>query len=134
MLIRFMSLLCLLLSTTLIAGEQEKQVYIISPADGAVVSSPVTIRFGLTGMGVAPAGSDIDNTGHHHLLINMDELPDFGLPLPSTDQLIHFGGGQTETTIELESGEHSLQLLLGNYAHIPHDPPLLSEKITITVE
>jgi hypothetical protein len=108
-------------------------VYFISPADGAVLSSPVTIRFGLANMGVAPAGVDRAATGHHHLLIDQPELPDLSLPLPATPTLRHFGGGQTEVTVELAPGQHTLQLLLGNHLHIPHQPPVMSGIITITV-
>lgn len=112
------------------------RVYFISPTDGTTVESPVTIRFGLSGMGVAPAGADLDNTGHHHLLINVDAdaLPPMNQSLPATEQIVHFGGGQTETSLALEPGEYRLQLLLGDHLHIPHDPPILSEVITITVE
>lgn len=109
------------------------EVYIQSPADGAEVTSPVTIRFGLRGMGVAPAGVTADNTGHHHLLIDVDTLPPDNLPLPATDQVRHFGLGQTETVVELAPGVHSLQLVLGDALHIPHQPPVRSQKITITV-
>ena len=108
-------------------------VYIITPTEGQVVTSPVTVRFGLKGMGIAPAGVEKANTGHHHLLVDMDELPDFSMPIPADEKHIHFGGGQTETTVELAPGEHTLQLLLGNYLHIPHDPPVVSKKIKITV-
>ena len=109
-------------------------VYIISPSDGAMVTSPVTIQFGLKGMGVAPAGIDKSNTGHHHLLIDATETPSFDKPIPKDDHHRHFGGGQTETTLELSPGKHTLQLLLGDRNHIPHDPPVMSKKITITVE
>ncbi|MEE1673796.1 DUF4399 domain-containing protein [Agarivorans aestuarii] len=109
-------------------------VYIISPADGAVVSSPFTVSFGLKGMGVAPAGTDNAKTGHHHLLIDVAELPALDMPVPADEQHLHFGGGQTETSIELAPGEHTLQLLLGDMTHIPHSPPIMSEKITITVK
>lgn len=109
------------------------ELYIISPTNGATVSSPVTVRFGLRGMGVAPAGSDVAKTGHHHLLIDVQELPDLSAPLPATDNIRHFGGGQTEATIELSPGVHTLQLLLGNYVHVPHSPPVMSPKVTITV-
>ncbi|GHA05393.1 hypothetical protein GCM10008090_13720 [Arenicella chitinivorans] len=109
-------------------------VFIISPGDGAVVSSPVKVEFGITNMTVAKAGDNIEFSGHHHLLINLEELPPMDAPLPATEQIIHFGGGQTETTLELEPGEYTLQLLLGNYLHIPHAEPVLSKKITITVE
>lgn len=109
------------------------RVYIISPADGAVVSNPVRIVFGLSGMGVAPAGTERENTGHHHLLIDA-EVPDLNLPIPADDQYVHFGGGQTETERTLTPGRHTLRLLLGDHLHIPHDPPLLSEPVTIQVQ
>lgn len=109
------------------------KLYIISPADGDAVTSPVVVRFGLKGMGVAPAGTDAPKTGHHHLLIDVEEMPSFAGPLPATDNIVHFGGGQTETTIELEPGIHSLQLVLGNYLHVPHSPPVMSEQIQIKV-
>lgn len=109
-------------------------VYIISPADGAEVTSPVTVKFGLRGMGVAPAGTENPTTGHHHLLIDVDGLPDTSMPIPADDNHKHFGGGQTEVTIDLSPGSHSLQLLLGDLAHIPHQPPVHSEKITIMVK
>ncbi len=107
--------------------------YIISPADGAVVSNPVTVRFGLSGMGVAPAGVEKAKTGHHHLLIDTG-LPALDENIPADDNHRHFGGGQTEVTLELPPGTHSLQLLLGDHNHIPHDPPVASGAITITVE
>jgi len=109
-------------------------VYFISPADGDQVSNPVTVRFGLSGMGVAPAGTDKANTGHHHLLIDVDGTPPAGQPLPSDAQHKHFGGGQTETSVELTPGKHTLQLVLGDMNHVPHEPPVMSEKITIEVE
>lgn len=109
------------------------EVYIQAPADGAEVTSPVTIRFGLRGMGVAPAGITADNTGHHHLLIDVETLPPENQPLPATDQIRHFGAGQTETELELPPGEHTLQLALGDALHIPHQPPVRSARITITV-
>ena len=108
--------------------------YIISPLDGETVGSTFTVRFGLKGMGVAPAGIDKENTGHHHLLVDTEDMPDFSLPLPATETSLHFGGGQTETELSLEPGTHTLQLVLGNYLHIPHDPPVVSEKITVTVK
>ena len=109
-------------------------VYFLTPLDGQVVNSPVTVRFGLEGLGVAPAGVDREATGHHHLLVNVDERPAAGQPIPADERHIHFGGGQTQTTLELTPGEHTLQLLVGDYLHIPHEPPIMSEKITITVE
>ena len=108
--------------------------YIISPADGATVSNPVTVRFGLRGMGVAPAGVERPDAGHHHLLIDLDTLPPAGVPMPMDDKHRHFGGGQTEVTLELAPGKHTLQLLLGDHMHVPHNPPVVSERITITVE
>ena len=108
-------------------------VYIISPANGATLSNPVTVRFGLRGMGVGPAGLDNPKTGHHHLIIDAP-LPDPGLPIPADDRHLHFGGGQTETTLELAPGRHTLQLMLGDRNHIPHTQPLASEQIEITVE
>ncbi len=110
------------------------QAYIISPADGAVVSSPVRVRFGLKGMGIAPAGVDRPDTGHHHLLVDLQELPALSEPMPATKQLRHFGGGQTEVELELSPGEHTLQLVLGNYSHVPHEPPVISDQVTVTVE
>ena len=107
--------------------------YIIAPKNGATVTSPVTVVFGLKGMGIAPAGLFKENTGHHHLLIDVEKLPPLDAPMPNDKKHVHFGGGQTETTIELKPGKHTLQLLLGDLAHVPHDPPVMSEKITITV-
>ncbi|MEJ0099777.1 MAG: DUF4399 domain-containing protein [Pseudomonadota bacterium] len=110
------------------------KVYIVSPADGAKVKGPVTVVFGLSGMGIAPAGVKFDNAGHHHLLIDTDLPKDLGQPLPATDNIRHFGKGQTEATITLPPGKHTLQLLLGDHMHIPFDPVVASQKITITVE
>lgn len=108
-------------------------LYFVSPQHGEVVSSPVKIVFGLSGMGVAPAGVDREKTGHHHLLIDTP-IPDLNRPITADDGHRHFGGGQTETVIELSPGKHRLQLLLGDFAHIPHNPPVMSEPITITVQ
>jgi hypothetical protein len=112
---------------------ENAHLYFIAPADGTRLSNPVTVKFGLANMGVAPAGIDVANTGHHHLLIDTG-LPPLDQPIPSDDQHRHFGGGQTEATIELSPGTHTLQLLLGDKLHIPHQPPVVSEPITITVE
>jgi hypothetical protein len=111
------------------------EVYIISPQNGATVTSPVTVRFGLKGMGIAPAGVKFDNTGHHHLLIDT-ELSQVKLdaPLPATDKIVHFGKGQTETVVTLTPGKHTLELLFADYLHVPFDPTLHSKKITITVK
>ena len=112
---------------------ENAEVYIISPADGETVTSPVTIKFGLRGMGVAPAGVNTPNTGHHHLIIDAG-LPAMDAPIPASDNYRHFGGGQTETTVELSPGKHTLQLIMGDLMHVPHDPPVMSRKITITVK
>lgn len=109
------------------------KLYIISPTNGESVSSPVTVRFGLTGMGVAPAGVEKEKTGHHHLLIDTP-LPAMDEPIGKDEKHRHFGGGQTEVTVELAAGSHTLQLLLGDWSHIPHNPPVMSEQITITVK
>lgn len=115
-------------------------LYFIGLEDGTEVTSPLTIQFGLRGMGVAPAGVEQPDTGHHHLFVNR---PPFGegefgteeleLGIPSDENHIHFGGGQTETTLELPAGQHTLQLVLGDHGHVPHDPPVTSDVITITV-
>jgi hypothetical protein len=110
------------------------EVYIISPHDGASVHNPVRVQFGLKGMGIAPAGVKYDNTGHHHLLIDTEPPADASAPLPATDKIVHFGKGQTETTLTLAPGKHTLQLLFADLNHIPHSPPVVSKKITITVE
>jgi len=109
------------------------KVYIVAPADGAVVSSPVKVVFGLQGMGVAPATIEYAKTGHHHLIIDAP-LPAMDDPIPKDQNYRHFGGGQTEATVELASGTHTLQLLLGDLNHVPHDPPVASPVISITVK
>lgn len=109
------------------------EVFIITPANGATVGSPVTVKFGISGMAVAPAGDSTPGTGHHHLLIDT-ELTDPDLPIPADDRHVHFGKGQTETTIELEPGPHTLQLVLGDGNHVPHEPPVISKVVAITVE
>jgi len=109
-------------------------VYFITPADGQTVSSNFTVKFGLNGMGVSPAGIEKNNTGHHHILIDTNTMPDLLAPLPATDKIKHFGGGQTETQLMLSPGKHTLQLVLGNHQHIPHNTPVISKKITIVVK
>ena len=131
-----------LLTTLLIAGTahartpspEGAEVYFITPVDGDTVTSPVTVKFGLKGMGVAPAGVEKSNTGHHHLLIDLKSPPALDMPIPADAHHKHFGGGQTEVKVELPPGKHSLQLIMGDKAHIPHDPPVMSKKITITVK
>ena len=117
----------------------DASVYFVNIADGDTVASPVTVVFGLSGMGIAPAGHEIENTGHHHLLINR---PPFGEGEPdemdfaifNDENHRHFGGGQTEVTLELPAGEHTLQLVLGDWSHVVHANPVMSDQITITVE
>lgn len=111
------------------------RAYIIAPVDGATVSNPVTVVFGLEGMGIAPAGVEHPNTGHHHLLIDLQPTDlDMTAPLPADDRHVHFGGGQTQVTLELAPGVHELRLLVADHNHVPHDPPILSDPITITVD
>ena len=109
-----------------------EKVYFINLKDGDELKSPFLIQFGLSGKGIAPAGIDIDNTGHHHLLINVDEV-NYSMPIPSSKQHLHFGLGQTETKLNLPPGKHKLQLILGDKYHVPHDPPLVSEIIEVNV-
>lgn len=134
--LRNLSLALLLAPVPLLAGSPAPpgaEVHFISPRDGETVTGPVTVRFGLKGMGVAPAGIQKDATGHHHLLIDT-AAPALDRPVPTDDQHKHFGAGQTETVITLPPGKHTLQLLLGDFAHMPHQPPVMSEQITITVK
>ena len=115
------------------------KTYIILPKDGKTVKSKFKVIFGLKGMGVCPAGivtgegKSPPDTGHHHLLIDMEKLPPMDQPLAASDNLKHFGKGQTETILELKPGKHTLQLVFADFAHIPHNPPVVSEKVTITV-
>lgn len=116
-------------------------VYFVNLEDGATVSSPVKVLFGLSGMGVAPAGTEAELTGHHHLLIDRPPLgegeygdEEFMYGLPADDNHIHFGGGQTEVTLDLAPGTHTLQLVLGDMNHVPHSEPVMSEQITINVQ
>ncbi len=117
------------------------QLYFVGLEDGATVNNPVTLVFGLRGMGVAPAGVEKENTGHHHLLLNRPPLgegefgaEEFELALPADDNPRHFGAGQTEVTLDLPAGTHTLQLVLGDHGHVPHSPAVVSQVITITVE
>ena len=127
---KFLVTLSLVFSISVAASAE---VYIIGPKDGEEVSSPVEVIFGLQGMGIAPAGINFPNTGHHHLLIDLDQLPDLKSGIPADAQHLHFGKGQTQALIELDPGEHSLQLLLGDWMHVPHETPVVSEKIKILV-
>jgi hypothetical protein len=109
------------------------EVYIIAPKDGETVTSPVSVKFGLKGMGIAPAGIAFENAGHHHLIIDAD-LPRADAPIPADANHVHFGKGQTEASVELKPGKHTLQLLLGDQLHVPHDPVVASKKVTVTVK
>lgn len=117
------------------------EVYFATLEDGATVTAPVTVVFGLSGMGVAPAGTERDNTGHHHLFLNRAPLGEgeegaeellYGIP--ADDNHIHFGGGQTQVTLDLAPGEYTMQMVMGDLNHVPHVPPIASDVITITVE
>ncbi|RDI98193.1 DUF4399 domain-containing protein [Dyella solisilvae] len=110
------------------------EVYIISPQDGATVGQEVTVEFGLKGMGVAPAGVDKAGTGHHHLLVDVKDLPAAGQPIPKDEHHLHFGNGQTETVVKLSPGKHTLQLELGDENHVPFDPPVVSKVVTVNVK
>lgn len=103
-------------------------------SDGDVVPPAFVVRFTISGMGIAPAGSQIENTGHFHLLIDMPGAPDFNQPLPANDHIRHYGKGQTQDELGLAEGKHTLQLLLADHAHVPHDPPVMSDVITIVVD
>lgn len=116
-----------------VAAPKGAEAYIIQPKDGAVLKSPVLVVFGLRGMGVAPAGVHKVGTGHHHLIID-EPLPDMKKPIPTGPHFVHFGGGQTEALMQFTPGKHTLQLLLGDNNHFPHNPPVVSKQITITVE
>jgi hypothetical protein len=109
-------------------------IYLIEPTNGQKVAKTFTVKFGIKGFEIAPAGTKKPNSGHHHLLIDTKTLPDLTQPLPATDKIQHFGGGQTETKLTLSPGKHTLQLLLGDYQHRPHAKPILSKKITIIVQ
>ena len=136
-----MRLLALVLALTCSAAFADQtpapagaEVYFVNLKDGAKVKSPVTVVFGLKGMGIAPAGIKFDNTGHHHLLIDTDLPTDLTQPLPMTDHIKHFGKGQTEASIELTPGKHTLQLLFADLTHTPFTPNVASKKISITVQ
>lgn len=116
-----------------VAAAPGSSLYFANLKNGETVSSPVVIQFGLRGMGVAPAGIEKAGTGHHHLLVDVAEL-DVNAPIPTSDQHRHFGLGQTEVSLEMKPGQHTLQLLMGDQNHIPHHPVVISERITVTVK
>lgn len=137
---RLLSLALIALVTTAAVAQIKRtpspagaELYIIAPKDGETVTSPVTVKFGLKGMGIAPAGIAFDGAGHHHLIIDKP-APSLDVPIPADANHVHFGKGQTETTLELKPGKHTLQLVLGDQLHIPHDPAVMSKVITITVK
>lgn len=142
---KLVAALAILLSSQAFAGEtpspEGAKVYFINLSDGDSVEAPFVVNFGLSGMGVAPAGTEKENTGHHHIFINRAplgegaedvELMENGVP--TDDNHRHFGGGQTEVTLDLPAGTHTLQLVLGDEFHVPHNPPVVSEVITITLK
>ena len=111
------------------------KVYIISPKNNATVAAPFLVQFGLSGMGVAPAGIEKEKTGHHHILIDTKlSAEEMKAPLPADPKHVHFGAGQTEAMVTLAKGKHTLQLVLGDQNHIPHNPPVMSQVITVTVK
>jgi len=114
--------------------DENKRLFFITPSNGEEVTNPVTIRFGIVGMEIAPAGKNKPMSGHHHLLVNVEKLPNMKSPIPADKNHLHFGKGQTETQLNLPSGRHTLQLLLGDYMHVPHEKPLISDKIEIIVK
>lgn len=127
-------------STPVVLGSYNKvaavsgaSLYFINVKNGDTVTSPVNVQFGLKGMGVAPAGVEKAATGHHHLLVDVAEL-DVNAGIPMSDNHRHFGLGQTEVSIALKPGVHTLQLVLGDQNHIPHHPVVMSERITVTVK
>ena len=138
--IAFFLLILLSSATAASAGETpapaDAKVYFINLKDGDRVISPLVVRFGLSGMGIAPAGTEAPNTGHHHLFVDAPALEGDALneAIPMDEHHMHFGKGQTETTVTLSKGQHTLQLVLGDWSHIPHKPPVMSERITVTVE
>lgn len=115
-------------------SDKNKRLFFITPSNGEEVTNPVAIRFGIVGMEIVPAGKDKPMSGHHHLLINVEKLPNMKSPIPADKNHLHFGKGQTETQLNLPSGRHTLQLLLGDYMHVPHEKPLISDKIEIIVK
>ncbi|WP_293368744.1 DUF4399 domain-containing protein [Nevskia sp.] len=120
-------------SLTSVAAPEGAKVFFVDLVDGAVVPASLLVKFGVEGIAIVPAGTDQPASGHHHLLIDA-ELPAFDAPIPATSNYVHFGKGQTETMVELTPGAHTLQLLFANYLHVPFNPPLASEKITVTVK
>ncbi|MEN3289099.1 MAG: hypothetical protein V7634_3399 [Bradyrhizobium sp.] len=134
--------LVMMLSTATFASAGETpapdgaKVYFIGLNDGDTVKSPLLIRYGLSGMGIAPAGTEAPNTGHHHLLIDAEPLTGDALneAIPVDEHHVHYGKGQTEASVTLTPGKHTLQLVLGDWSHVPHKTPVMSDRITVNVE
>ncbi len=123
-----------MLATAATSAPEGAKVFIVSPADGATVAQEFTVKFGVKEIALAPAGDVTKNTGHHHLLIDVDKLPAAGAPIPNDANHMHFGKAQTQADIKLAPGKHTLQLILGDSGHMPFDPSIVSEKITVNVK
>ena len=134
----FILLFCTLYFSSILAHRydtnENPEVFFIAPLNGDTVSNPINVRFGATVINIVPAGVDLPMSGHHHLLINVDKLPNLKMPIPADNNHLHFGEGQSEVELNLPKGKHTLQLLIGNHIHIPHSKPIISEKIEIIVE
>ena len=114
-------------------SKENSRVFFIQPHNNAILQNPIEIKFGLENMNLVSAGVDEPFSGHHHLLINVDQIPNLNLPIPADSNHLHFGGGQSNTTLELPPGKYTLQLLFADHHHIPHSPPIISDKISITI-
>tara|TARA_Y100000816_G_scaffold129641_1_gene91424 strand:- start:3618 stop:4031 length:414 start_codon:yes stop_codon:yes gene_type:complete len=134
----FILLFCALHFSSILAHsydtDENPKVFFIKPLNGDTVSNPINVRFGAKGINIVPAGVDLPMSGHHHLLINVDKIPNLKMPIPADNNHLHFGKGQSEVELNLPKGKHTLQLLIGNHLHIPHSKPIISEKIEISVE
>ena len=115
------------------AAPEDATVFFIKPRANERFSGPIEVEFGVSNIEIVPSGQDQQGSGHHHIIIDA-ELPDMNLPITADKNYVHFGDGSSKTTLNLEPGEHTLQLLLGDYLHIPHEPPIMSEKITVFVD
>lgn len=122
------------LATAATPAPKGAEVFIVSPEDGATVPQAFTVKFGVKDIALAPAGDVTKNTGHHHLLIDVDQLPAAGAPIPTDANHMHFGKAQTQADIKLAPGKHTLQLILGDSGHMPFDPSIVSKKITVNVK
>ena len=123
-----------MLATAATPAPKGAEVSIVSPADGATVPQTVVVKFAVENIALAPAGDATKNTGHHHLLVDVDQLPAAGAPIPNDANHLHFGKAQTQAEIKLTPGKHTLQLELGDSGHMPFDPPIVSKKITVNVK